>query len=65
MRLFCWRCSVGVDGLTQLLDFLREGLESVTTDEISFKLINPLRPGLITADGDAFWYLIIPIRLTG
>ena len=46
-------------------DFLREGLESVTTDEISFKLINPLRPGLITADGDAFWYLIMPIRLAG
>jgi DNA polymerase-3 subunit beta len=46
-------------------DFLREGLESVTSDEISFKLINPLRPGLITADGDSFWYLIMPIRLAG
>jgi DNA polymerase-3 subunit beta len=46
-------------------DFLREGLESVSTDEISLKLINPLRPGLITADGDAFWYLIMPIRLAG
>jgi DNA polymerase-3 subunit beta len=46
-------------------DFLREGLESVTTDEISFKLIYPLRPGLITADGEAFWYLIMPIRLAG
>jgi DNA polymerase-3 subunit beta len=46
-------------------DFLREGLESVTTDEVSLKLINPLRPGLITADGDAFWYLIMPIRLAG
>ncbi len=46
-------------------DFLREGLESVTTDEVSFKLINPLRPGLITADDDAFWYLIMPIRLAG
>ena len=29
-------------------DFLREGLESVTADEISLNLINPLRPGLIT-----------------
>lgn len=46
-------------------DFLREGLESVVSDEISFKLINPLRPGLITADGDSFWYLIMPIRLAG
>jgi DNA polymerase III subunit beta len=46
-------------------DFLREGLESVTTDDVSFKLINPLRPGLITADADTFWYLIMPIRLAG
>jgi hypothetical protein len=29
------------------------------------KLINPLRPGLITAEGDDFWYLIMPIRLAG
>jgi DNA polymerase III subunit beta len=46
-------------------DFLREGLESVSADSIQLKLINPLRPGLITADGDAFWYLIMPIRLAG
>ena len=46
-------------------DFLREGLESVPTETISLKLINPLRPGLITAEGDAFWYLIMPIRLAG
>jgi DNA polymerase III subunit beta len=46
-------------------DFLREGLESVPTDEIALKLINPLRPGLITAEGEAFWYLIMPIRLAG
>ena len=46
-------------------DFLREGLESVPSDEISLKLINPLRPGLITAEGEAFWYLIMPIRLAG
>ena len=46
-------------------DFLREGLESVSTDEVQLKLINPLRPGLITASGDAFWYLIMPIRLAG
>ena len=46
-------------------DFLREGIESVTTDEIQLKLISPLRPGLIQADGDDFWYLIMPIRLAG
>ena len=32
---------------------------------VRLKLINPLRPGLITAEGDAFWYLIMPIRLAG
>src|ERR671923_779426 len=46
-------------------EFLREGIESVTADEIVFKLISPLRPGLIQADGDDFWYLIMPIRLAG
>ena len=46
-------------------EFLREGLESVNTDGVQLKLINPLRPGLISAGGDAFWYLIMPIRLAG
>jgi DNA polymerase III subunit beta len=46
-------------------DFLREGLESVHADTVQVKLINPLRPGLLSAEGDAFWYLIMPIRLAG
>ncbi len=46
-------------------DFLREGVESVSSDTVQLKLINPLRPGLISAEGDAFWYLIMPIRLAG
>ncbi|HET8741180.1 MAG TPA: DNA polymerase III subunit beta [Gaiella sp.] len=46
-------------------EFLREGLESVTADEVTLELINPLRPGLISAEGDTFWYLIMPIRLAG
>jgi DNA polymerase-3 subunit beta len=46
-------------------DFLREGIESVSGESVRLKLINPLRPGLITADDDAFWYLIMPIRLAG
>jgi DNA polymerase-3 subunit beta len=46
-------------------DFLREGLESVAGPEVRLQLISPLRPGLITADSDDFWYLIMPIRLAG
>src|SRR5947207_1282422 len=46
-------------------EFLREGVESVSTDEIRLRLISPLRPGLITAEADDFWYLIMPIRLAG
>jgi DNA polymerase III subunit beta len=46
-------------------EFLREGIESVTSDEVQLKLISPLRPGLLQADGDDFWYLIMPIRLAG
>ena len=46
-------------------EFLREGLESVTAEEVKLELINPLRPGLISAEGDSFWYLIMPIRLAG
>lgn len=45
-------------------EFLREGLESVADDAVRLKLINPLRPGLITS-GEDFWYLIMPIRLAG
>jgi DNA polymerase III subunit beta len=44
-------------------DFLREGIESIEGEEVRLKLISPLRPGLIQADADDFWYLIMPIRL--
>src|SRR5436190_22924649 len=45
-------------------DFLRDGLESVSSDDVALKLISPLRPGLIEAgDGSGFLYLIMPIRL--
>ena len=45
-------------------EFLRDGLESVDSEELVLKLISPLRPGLIeTPDGDGFVYLIMPIRL--
>jgi DNA polymerase-3 subunit beta len=47
-------------------EFLSDGIESVRGDTVRLKLINPLRPGLITAMGDdSFWYLIMPIRLAG
>jgi DNA polymerase III subunit beta len=44
-------------------DFLREGIESIEGDELRLKLISPLRPGLMQAAGEDFWYLIMPIRL--
>jgi DNA polymerase-3 subunit beta len=46
-------------------DFLRDGIESATGDELRLRLIDPLRPGLIQGAGDDFWYLIMPIRLAG
>jgi DNA polymerase III subunit beta len=46
-------------------DFLRDGLESVTDDQVRMKLISPLRPGLIQGEADDFLYLIMPIRLAG
>ena len=45
-------------------EFLRDGIESVQSDEVQLKLISPLRPGLIEAgDGSGFQYLLMPIRL--
>ena len=46
-------------------EFLRDGLESVETDEIGLRLISPLRPGLLRSDDENFSYLIMPIRLAG
>jgi DNA polymerase-3 subunit beta len=45
-------------------EFLRDGLETVESEEFVLKLISPLRPGLIESpeSGD-FVYLIMPIRL--
>ena len=46
-------------------EFLRDGLEAVRGDTVHLKLINRLRPGLIAAPEESFWYLIMPIRLAG
>lgn len=45
-------------------EFFRDGLESAESEELSLKLISPLRPGLIeSGDGGDFLYLVMPIRL--
>jgi len=45
-------------------EFVRDGLESIDSDEVVFKLISPLRPGLLEpADKEGFRYLVMPIRL--
>ncbi len=45
-------------------EFLRDGLESIESEELVLKLISPLRPGLIESpDSGDFVYLIMPIRL--
>jgi DNA polymerase III subunit beta len=46
-------------------EFFRDGLESAESDELTLKLISPLRPGLIESGGGAggFRYLVMPIRL--
>jgi DNA polymerase III subunit beta len=46
-------------------EFLREGIESVTGDDVQLNLISPLRPGLLQAPNDDYWYLIMPIRIAG
>ena len=45
-------------------EFLRDGVESIDTEELVMKLISPLRPGLLeTPDSRDFVYLVMPIRL--
>ena len=46
-------------------EFLRDGLESVDSETIKFKLISPLRPAVFEGDSDDYVYLIMPIRLAG
>jgi DNA polymerase-3 subunit beta len=46
-------------------EFLRDGLESVESDSIRFKLISPLRPAVLEGETDDYVYLIMPIRLAG
>ncbi|HEX7082560.1 MAG TPA: DNA polymerase III subunit beta [Gaiellaceae bacterium] len=46
-------------------EFLRDGLESVESDSVRFKLISPLRPAVLEGESDDYVYLIMPIRLAG
>src|SRR5919204_1149370 len=46
-------------------EFLREGIESISADDILLKLISPLRPAVIEGGEDDPTYLIMPIRLPG
>jgi DNA polymerase-3 subunit beta len=47
-------------------EFLRDGIESVSGETVRFRLISPLRPCVLQAEGsDDFLYLIMPIRLAG
>lgn len=46
-------------------EFLRDGLESVDSASVRFKLISPLRPAVLEGEGDDYVYLIMPIRLAG
>jgi DNA polymerase III subunit beta len=47
-------------------EFLRDGIESVDGETIRMRLISPLRPCVLQAEGsDDFLYLIMPIRLAG
>jgi DNA polymerase III subunit beta len=46
-------------------EFLREGIESISADDLRMKLISPLRPAVIDGGEDDPTYLIMPIRLPG
>ena len=46
-------------------EFLRDGIESISSDELRLRLISPLRPAVIEGDEGDPTYLIMPIRLAG
>ncbi len=46
-------------------EFLRDGLESIDSTTVHFKLISPLRPAVLQGETPDYTYLIMPIRLAG
>ena len=55
----------GVPNLEVFWQNLRDGVESVSGEQLRLKLISPLRPAVLQGDDDDFLYLIMPIRLAG
>ena len=46
-------------------EFLRDGLDSIDSPTVTFKLISPLRPAVLEGETSDYTYLIMPIRLAG
>jgi DNA polymerase-3 subunit beta len=46
-------------------EFLRDGLESIDSETLNFRLISPLRPAVLAGETPDYTYLIMPIRLAG
>jgi DNA polymerase III subunit beta len=46
-------------------EFLRDGLDSIDSQTVTFKLISPLRPAVLVGETPDYTYLIMPIRLAG
>jgi DNA polymerase-3 subunit beta len=46
-------------------EFLRDGLDSVDSPTVTFKLISPLRPAVLEGETSDYTYLLMPIRLAG
>ena len=46
-------------------EFLRDGLDSIDSPSVRFKLISPLRPAVLEGETPDYTYLIMPIRLAG
>jgi DNA polymerase-3 subunit beta len=46
-------------------EFLRDGLDSIDSATVLFKLISPLRPAVLQGESPDYTYLIMPIRLAG
>lgn len=46
-------------------EFLKDGIDSIGEEQVVFRIISPLRPGLIKGADDNFLYLVMPVRLNG
>jgi DNA polymerase III subunit beta len=46
-------------------EFLRDGIDSISGDDVRVKLINPLRPAILEDPEGDYTYLLMPIRLAG